>query len=66
MKRKIFKIIADLGLLLQFYWYCIFKHPETLIEQDQSIEVYKSNYPLTNPVLDLSWDLILKYGFDHV
>jgi hypothetical protein len=30
-----------------------------MIEQDQSIEIYKVNYPLTNPVLGfLTWDRI--------
>jgi cytochrome c biogenesis protein len=39
----------------------------TVIEQDQSIETYKLNYPLTNPVFGfLSWDIIIKFGFDHV
>jgi cytochrome c biogenesis protein len=39
----------------------------TVIEQDQSIETYKLNYPLTNRVFGfLSWDIILKFGFDHV
>lgn len=39
----------------------------TIIEQDQSIETYKLNYPITNPVLGfLSWNIILKFGFDHV
>ena len=39
----------------------------TVIEQDQSIETYKLNYPLTNRVFGfLSWDIILQFGFDHV
>lgn len=39
----------------------------TIIEQDQSIEVYKTNYPLTNPIFGfLAWDQILKLGLDHV
>lgn len=39
----------------------------TVIEQDQAIETYKVNYPLTNPLFGfLSWDLILKLGLDHV
>ena len=38
-----------------------------MIEQDQSIETYKLNYPLTNRVFGfLSWDIILKFGLDHV
>ena len=39
----------------------------TVIEQDQSIETYKLNYPLTNRVFGfLSWDIILKFGLDHI
>lgn len=39
----------------------------TIIEQDQSIEIYKINYPLTNPIFGLlSWDRILQFGLDHV
>ena len=39
----------------------------TIIEQDQSIEIYKINYPLTNPVFGiLSWDRIIQFGLDHV
>ena len=39
----------------------------TLIKQDQPIEIYKIDYPLTNPVFGfLSWDIIVKLGFDHV
>jgi cytochrome c biogenesis protein len=39
----------------------------TVIEQDQSIETYKLNYPLTNRVFGfLSWDIILRFGFDHI
>ena len=39
----------------------------TIIEQDQSIETYKLNYPIIKPVFNiLTWDLILKFGLDHV
>jgi cytochrome c biogenesis protein len=39
----------------------------TIIEQDQSIETYKFNYPLNNPLFGfLSWDRILYFGLDHV
>jgi cytochrome c biogenesis protein len=38
-----------------------------VIEQDQSIETYKLNYPLTNQLFGfLSWDRILEFGLDHV
>lgn len=68
MKQKIFRVLADLRfaifilLLISF-----FSITGTIIEQDQSIEIYKLNYPLTNPVFGfLSWDRILQFGLDHV
>jgi cytochrome c biogenesis protein len=68
MKQSIFKWLADLrfaiGILLLIACFSIIG---TIIEQDQSIEVYKLNYPLTNRVFGfLSWDVILQFGFDHV
>nr|YP_010021092.1 ccs1 [Chaetoceros muellerii]QOK36111.1 ccs1 [Chaetoceros muellerii]UHB41440.1 c-type cytochrome biogenesis protein [Chaetoceros sp. DS1] len=68
MKQRIFKIIADLRfaiiILLLIASVSIIG---TIIEQDQSIEIYKLNYPLVNPVFGfLSWDIILLCGFDHV
>ena len=68
MKQKIFRLFADLRfsiftLLLISFCSII----GTVIEQDQSIETYKINYPITNPVFGfLSWDRILYLGFDHV
>lgn len=68
MKQKIFRLVADLRfsifilLLISF-----FSVTGTIIEQDQSIETYKMNYPLANPVFGfLTWDRILKFGLDHV
>ena len=68
MKQQIFRLVADLrfaiGILLLISLFSILG---TVIEQDQSIEIYKLNYPLTNPVLGfLTWDKILKFGLDHV
>lgn len=68
MKQRFLKSIADLrfaiAILLIIACSSIIG---TVIEQDQSIEVYKLNYPITNPILGfLSWDIILKFGFDHV
>nr|YP_009497542.1 c-type cytochrome biogenesis protein [Biddulphia tridens]AWT40255.1 c-type cytochrome biogenesis protein [Biddulphia tridens] len=68
MKQKLFRSLADLrfaiGILLIIAFFSIIG---TIIEQDQSIETYKANYPLTNRVLGfLSWDIILKFGLDHV
>ena len=68
MKQKIFRLVADLRfsifilLLISF-----FSIAGTVIEQDQSIETYKLNYPLINPVFGfLTWDYILQFGLDHV
>ena len=68
MKQTIFKSIADLRfaifILLVIATLSIIG---TIIEQDQSIETYKLNYPLTNKVFGfLSWDIILRFGFDHI
>ena len=68
MKQKIFSVIADLRFaifILLLISFCSIIG--TVIEQDQSIEVYKTNYPLTNPIFGfLAWDQILKFGLDHV
>lgn len=68
IKQTIFKSIADLRfaifILLVIATLSIIG---TIIEQDQSIETYKLNYPLTNKVFGfLSWDIILRFGFDHI
>jgi cytochrome c biogenesis protein len=68
MKQKIFRLVADLRfsifILLLISFFSILG---TIIEQDQSIEIYKTNYPLTNPVFGfLTWDRIIQFGLDHV
>ena len=68
MKQNVFKSIADLRfaivILLMIAALSIIG---TVIEQDQSVEMYKLNYPLTNKVFGfLSWDIILRFGFDHI
>jgi len=68
MKQNIFKSIADLRFAI-FILLVIaaFSVIGTVIEQDQSIETYKLNYPLNNRVFGfLSWDIILKLGLDHI
>lgn len=68
MKQQVFRLLADLRFaifILLLISFCSIVG--TIIEQDQSLEVYKSNYPLTNPVFGfLSWDRIIQFGFDHV
>jgi cytochrome c biogenesis protein len=68
MKQKFFRFLADLRFaIFILLLISLFSIIGTLIEQDQSIETYKLNYPLTNQLFGFfSWDLILKLGFDHV
>ena len=68
MKQKIFRVVADLRFsIFILLLISLFSIAGTIIEQDQSIETYKINYPLTNPVFGfLTWDRILKLGLDHV
>ena len=68
MKQKFFRLIADLRFAI-FILFLIINASiiGTIIEQDQPIEIYKINYPLTNPVFGiLTWDQIIKFGFDHM
>ena len=68
MKQKLFRTLADLRFaifILLLISLCSIIG--TVIEQDQSIELYKINYPLTSPVFGfLSWDQIIFFGLDHV
>ena len=68
MKQKFFRLLADLRFaifILLLISFCSIIG--TVIEQNQSIETYKINYPLTNPIFGvLTWDLIIKFGLDHV
>jgi len=68
MKQKIFRLLADLRFsIFILLLISICSIAGTVIEQDQSIEIYKLNYPLTNPVFGfLSWDRIIVLGLDHV
>ena len=68
MKQKIFRLFADLRFsIFILLLISVCSIIGTVIEQDQSIEMYKLNYPLTNPIYGfLSWDRILYFGFDHV
>lgn len=68
MKKKVFRILADLRFsifILLLISFCSILG--TIIEQDQSIETYKINYPLTNPIFGiLTWDRIIQLGLDHL
>ena len=68
MKQKFFRLIADLRFSI-FILFLIINCSiiGTVIEQEQSIETYKINYPLTNPIFGvLTWDQIVKFELDHV
>ena len=68
MKQRFLRFLADLRFAISILLLiALFSIIGTVIEQDQSIEIYKLNYPLTNKVFGfLSWDIILQFGFDHV
>jgi cytochrome c biogenesis protein len=68
MKQSIFRVVADLRFsIFILLLISLLSITGTIIEQDQSIEVYKINYPLTNPVFGfLTWDKIINFGLDHV
>ena len=68
MKQKIFRLLADLRFsIFILLLISVFSIVGTIIEQDQTIETYKINYPLNNPLFGfLSWDIIIRLGFDHV
>ena len=68
MKQKIFRFVADLRFsVLLLLLISIFSILGTIIEQDQSLEIYKKNYPLTNASFGfLTWDRIIKFELDHV
>ena len=68
MKQRVFRFLADLRFAIAILLLiALLSIIGTVIEQDQSIETYKLNYPLTNRVFGiLSWDIILKFGLDHI
>jgi len=68
MKQKFLRVIADLRFaIIILLLISVCSIIGTVIEQDQSIQTYKLNYPLVNQVFGfLSWDIIIKFGLDHV
>ena len=68
MKQKIFKIIANLRFAITMLLIiAVISILGTIIEQDQSIETYKLNYPITSRFFGfLSWRIILNFGLDHL
>lgn len=68
MKQKFFRLLADLRFAISILLLIGFTSIiGTVIEQNQSIETYKINYPLNDKLFEfLSWDTILKFELDHV
>lgn len=68
MKQKFLRLLADLRFAITILLIIAFiSIIGTVIEQNQSIEIYKSNYPLTNKLFGiLSWDVILKLGLNNI
>jgi cytochrome c biogenesis protein len=68
MKIKLLKYLADLRFAISILLIISFcSIIGTVIEQDQSLEIYKLNYPITNKLFGfLSWETIIQFGFDHV
>ena len=68
MKRKFFKLIADLRFsIFLLLLISLFILIGTIIEQDQTIEFYKLNYPLTKPIFGIvTWNFIIILGLDHI
>ena len=68
MKKRIFILLADLRFAITILLVIAYSSIiGTIIEQDQSIEIYKLNYPLNNKAFGiLSWDVIVNFGLDHV
>ena len=68
MKYKILRFVADLRFsIILLLFISILSVFGTIIEQNQSLENYKLNYPLINTNFRfLTWDRIIKYELDHV
>lgn len=68
LRQEVLPLLADLRLaIVLLLAIAVFSMTGTTIEQGQSLEFYKSNYP-EDPALFgfLSWKVLLFIGFDHV
>ena len=67
MKLRILRYLADLRFaIFILILLSIFSVLGTVIEQDQPIEIYKTNYPITSQLFGfISWKTILQLGLDH-
>lgn len=66
--KKSFRFFTDLKFaILILILISIFSSLGSFIEQDESLNFYQSNYPITNPIYGfISWKFILTLGLDHV
>ena len=68
IEQRFLRSFADLRFAITILLLiALFSVIGTVIEQDQSIEVYKLDYPLSNQIFGfLSWNIIIKFGLDHI
>jgi len=68
MKRFILKSFADLRFaILLLLLIASFSIIGTIIEQDQILEYYQTNYPVETSIFGfINWKFIIQFGFDHI
>lgn len=68
MNKNVIKLLADLRFaIILLLLIASFSIIGTVIEQNQSLEIYQINYPTETPLWGfLSWKFILFCGFDHI
>ena len=68
MKKVFLKYLADLRFaIFLLLIIAIFSIIGTVIQQDQTLEQYQIDYPITRTLFGfLNWKFIVKYGLDHV
>jgi len=66
--KRILQIFTDLKFaLFILFLIAMTSSLGSVIEQDQTLEYYQLNYPLTHPIYGfLDWKFILFFGFDHL
>ena len=66
--NKNIKLIADLKFaLLLLFLIAVVSSIGSVIEQEETIQFYQTNYSIENPIYGfINWNLILFFGLDHV
>ena len=66
--NKNIKLIADLKFaLLLLFLIAVVSSIGSIIEQEETIQFYQTNYSIENPIYGfINWNLILFFGLDHV